>query len=103
MQPANESIVTRSKISSEKRTTKRIANQLLHWCWVQRAVLLSLVAYTAIVIVATVPTWDVYMWWGHYMLFPVVQVYEICKLWSAQGFGHVPWSPDFCFGYGYPY
>ena len=37
------------------------------------------------------------------MLFPVVDVYEISKIWSAQGFGHVPWSPDYCFGYGYPY
>ena len=43
------------------------------------------------------------MWWGHAMLFPVVDIYEICKMWSAQGFGHLPWSPDFCFGYGYPY
>jgi hypothetical protein len=37
------------------------------------------------------------------MLFPVVDVYEISKIWSTQGFGHVPWSPDYCFGYGYPY
>ena len=37
------------------------------------------------------------------MLFPAVHVYEICKMWSAQGFGHVPWCPDYCFGYGYPY
>jgi hypothetical protein len=43
------------------------------------------------------------MWWGHAMLFPVVDIYEICKIWSAQGFGHLPWSPDSCFGYGYPY
>jgi hypothetical protein len=59
--------------------------------------------YTAIIIAATIPTWNVYMWWGHYMLFPAVHVYEICKVWSAQGFGHVPWCPDYCFGYGYPY
>ena len=43
------------------------------------------------------------MWFGHGMLFPVVDIYEICKIWSAEGFGHVPWSPDYCFGYGYPY
>jgi hypothetical protein len=43
------------------------------------------------------------MWWGHAMLFQVVDIYEISKIWSAQGFGHVPWSPDYCFGYGYPY
>lgn len=68
-----------------------------------RSVLISLLLYTAIIIVATLPTADVYMWWGHYELFPVVNVYEICKVWSTQGFGHVPWFPDSCFGYGYPF
>jgi hypothetical protein len=66
-------------------------------------VFLSLLIYTLIILLVTIPTWDVYMWWGHYMLFPAVDVYEICKVWSAQGFGHVPWCPDYCFGYGYPY
>ena len=73
------------------------------WRWARSPVFLSLLIYTVIIVVATVPTWDVYMWWGHYMLVPVVDVYEICKIWSADGFGHVPWSPDFWSGYGYPY
>ena len=73
------------------------------WRWAGRPVFLSLLIYTFIILLATIPTWDVYMWWGHYMLFPVVDVYEICKVWSAQGFGHVPWFPDYCLGYGYPY
>ena len=63
----------------------------------------TLLIYTSIIFITTLPTADVYMWWGHYMLFPVVDVYEICKIWSAEGFGHVPWFPDYCFGYGYPY
>jgi hypothetical protein len=73
------------------------------WRWAGRPVFLSLLIYTFIILLATIPTWDVYMWWGHYMLVPVVDVYEICKIWSADGFGHVPWSPDFWSGYGYPY
>lgn len=73
------------------------------WRSAGRPVFLSLLLYTLIILLATIPTWDVYMWWGHYMLFPVVDVYEICKIWSAEGFGHVPWFPDYCFGYGYPY
>jgi hypothetical protein len=73
------------------------------WRGVRTPVFLSLLIYTLIIIVATIPTWDVYMWWGHFMLFPVVHVWEICRVWSAQGFGHVPWCPDYCFGYGYPY
>jgi hypothetical protein len=74
------------------------------WRWMRgKPVLLSLVTYTVIIIAATIPTADVYMWWGHYMLFPVVDVYEICKVWSMNGFGHVAWFPDYCFGYGYPY
>lgn len=72
--------------------------------WITRnPVSVSLLIYTLIIIITTLPTADVYMWWGHYMLFPVVDVYEICKLWSAGGFGHVPWFPDYCSGYGYPY
>jgi hypothetical protein len=35
---------------------------------------LSLAIYTVIIIAATIPTADVYTWWGHYMLFPVVVV-----------------------------
>ena len=69
----------------------------------ENPVFLSLLIYAAIIIATTIPTADVYMWWGHYMLFPVVDVYEICKIWSADGFGHVPWFPDYCFEYGYPY
>jgi hypothetical protein len=74
------------------------------WRWMRgKPVLLSLITYTAIIIATTIPTADVYMWWGHFMLFPVFDVYEICKVWSAKGFGHVPWLPDCCFGYGYPF
>jgi hypothetical protein len=63
----------------------------------------SLALYTGIIVVLIWPTLGLYMWWGHAMLFPAVDVHEISKIWSAQGFGHVPWSPDYCFGYGYPY
>jgi hypothetical protein len=64
---------------------------------------LSLAIYTAIIVIATIPTWGVYMWWGHYQIFPAANLYEVCKVWSAEGFGHVPWFPDSCFGYGYPF
>jgi hypothetical protein len=64
---------------------------------------ISLVIYTAIIVIATLPTWDVYMWFGHYQIFPAANLYEVCKVWSAEGFGHVPWFPDSCFGYGYPF
>jgi hypothetical protein len=70
---------------------------------VRNPVTQSLAIYTGIILVLIWPTLDLYMWWGHAMLFPVVDVYEISKIWSVQGFGHVPWSPDYCFGYGYPY
>jgi len=74
------------------------------WRWMRgKPVLLSLITYTAIITATTIPTADVYMWWGHFMLFPVFDVYEICKVWPAEGFGHVPWFPDCCFGYGYPF
>ncbi len=90
----------RTVLSDEQK--KRSEARL--WRWMRgKPVLLSLIIYTAIIVATTIPTADVYMWWGHYMLFPVVNVYEICKVWSAQGFGHVPWFPDYCFGYGYPY
>ena len=95
-QPAQVNARTLSA-RAEERTTVPL------WQWARRPVFLSLLIYTLIILLATIPTWDVYMWWGHYMLFPVVDVYEICKIWSAQGFGHVPWFPDYCFGYGYPY
>lgn len=86
----------------QNRKENGVGNRLQDWCR-HRPVLLSLIIYTAIITAATMPTWDVYMWFGHAMLFPVVDIYEICKMWSAQGVGHLPWSPDFCFGYGYPY
>jgi len=89
-------------VLSEKPVEKGMGLPLWRWAR-QRPVFSSLAIYTAIIIAATIPTADVYMWWGHYMLFPVVDVYEICNVWSAQGFGHVPWCPDYCFGYGYPY
>jgi len=91
-----------AKVLSQKPTEKRVGVRLAYFIR-RRPVFSSLVLYTLIIIAATVPTWDVYMWWGHFMLFPVVDVYEICKVWSAQGFGHVPWLPDSCFGYGYPF
>jgi hypothetical protein len=63
----------------------------------------SLAIYTIIVIVLIWPTLGLYMWSGHDHLFPVVRIYEVCKVWRAQGPGHVPWAPDWAFGYGYPF
>src|ERR1700720_2178899 len=102
MQQANPASAISSAAVSQSRAVKGIGIRL--WNWLRdRPVLSSILIYTAIIVAATVPTWDVYIWWGHYMLFPVVHVYEISKVWAAQGFGHVPWCPDYCFGYGYPY
>jgi hypothetical protein len=89
---------TLSSDEQKKRSEARL------WRWMrEKPVPLSLLIYTAIIIATTIPTADVYMWWGHFMLFPVFDVCEICKVWSAEGFGHVPWFPDCCFGYGYPF
>lgn len=63
----------------------------------------SLSVYTLIIIVLIWPTLGLYMWSGHDQLFPVIRVYEVCKVWRAQGPGHVPWAPDWAFGYGYPF
>ena len=102
MQNSDQPSEVNAQVLSEKPTRKRVGVRL--WYFLRRTpVFSSLVLYTLIIIVATIPTWDVYMWWGHFMLFPVVDVYEICKVWAAQGFGHVPWLPDSCFGYGYPF
>jgi hypothetical protein len=102
MQHAEPASITSPAVLSGNRTVRKIGTRFWNW-FRHRPVTLSLITYTAIIIAATIPTWNVYMWWGHYMLFPAVHVYEICKVWSAQGFGHVPWCPDYCFGYGYPY
>ena len=66
-------------------------------------IVLSLLAYTAIIFVLIVPTLSVYMWSGHDQLFPVMRVYELCKLWRVNGPFHAPWQPDWAFGYGYPF
>jgi hypothetical protein len=67
------------------------------------AVAQSLAIYTIVIIVLIWPTLGLYMWSGHDQLFPVIRVYEVCKVWRAQGPGHVPWAPDWAFGYGYPF
>ena len=102
MQGSDEPSDATNPALAEKRAPRKIGVRL--WPWLrQRPVFLSLTIYTAIIIATTIPTADVYMWWGHFMLFPVFDIYEICKVWSAEGFGHVPWFPDCCFGYGYPF
>lgn len=63
----------------------------------------SLAIYTAIIVVLIWPTLGLYMWSGHDQLFPVIRIYEVCKVWRANGPGHVPWAPDWAFGYGYPF
>src|SRR5690242_2796205 len=64
---------------------------------------LSLGAYTVIILVLIFPTLTMYMWSGHDQLFPVVRVYELCKMWRANGPFHAPWEADWAFGYGYPF
>ena len=74
------------------------------WKWLFReAIFQSLAVYTGIIIVLIWPTLGLYAWSGHDQLFPVIRVYEVCQVWSAQGPGHVPWAPDWAFGYGYPF
>ena len=63
----------------------------------------SLGIYTVVILVLIWPTLGLYMWSGHDQLYPVIRVYEVCKVWRAQGPGHVPWAPDWAFGYGYPF
>jgi hypothetical protein len=91
-----------ASVLSEKRAKKTMRFHL--WLWAQRRpAFLSLMIYTVIIIAATIPTADVYMWWGHTTLTQVVDVDFVCKVWSTDGFGHVPWFPDCCLGYGYPF
>src|SRR5580765_7423861 len=53
-----------------------------HWrAFVRNPITLSLLAYTAIILALILPTLRMYMWSGHDQLFPVVRVYELCKLW----------------------
>jgi len=66
-------------------------------------VTLSLLTYTAIILALIFPTLGMYMWSGHDQLFPVVRVYELCKLWQVNGPFHAPWQADWAFGYGYPF
>jgi hypothetical protein len=81
-----------------------IVTAISHWReFARNPVAQCLVIYTGIILLLIWPTLGLYMWWGHAMLFPVVDVYEVSRIWSAQGFGHLPWFPDYCFGYGYPY
>jgi hypothetical protein len=63
----------------------------------------SLIIYTAIIVALIFPTLEMYMWSGHDQLFPVVRVYELCKMWRANGPFHAPWEADWAFGYGYPF
>jgi len=70
---------------------------------VRNPIVLSLLAYTAIIFVLTIPTLNTYMWSGHDQLYPVVRVYELCKLWRVNGPFHAPWQADWAFGYGYPF
>jgi hypothetical protein len=67
------------------------------------AVAQALCIYTMVIIILICPTFGLYMWSGHDQLFPVIRVYEVCKVWRAQSPGHVPWAPDWAFGYGYPF
>jgi hypothetical protein len=64
---------------------------------------LSLLAYTAIILALFAPTLWMYTWSGHDQLYPVVRVYELCKLWRVNGPFHAPWQADWAFGYGYPF
>jgi uncharacterized membrane protein len=71
--------------------------------FVRNPITLSLLAYTVIVVALFLPTFGLYMWSGHDQLFPVIRIYEVCKVWRANGPFHAPWQPDWVFGYGYPF
>jgi hypothetical protein len=71
--------------------------------YLRTPVTLSLIVYTAIIFVLIFPTLGLYTWAGHDQLFPVIRVYELSKLWRANGPFHAPWQADWAFGYGYPF
>ena len=71
--------------------------------FLRNPITVSLVVYTAIVLALIFPTLRMYAWSGHDQLFPVVRVYELCKLWRVNGPFHAPWQADWAFGYGYPF
>jgi Predicted integral membrane protein len=71
--------------------------------FLKNPVTLSVVAYTAIIFALIFPTLGLYTWAGHDQLFPVIRIYELCKLWRVNGPFHAPWQADWAFGYGYPF
>src|ERR1043165_2856002 len=73
-----------------------------HWL-LRNPIALSLLVYTAIIFVLIGPTLTMYSWSGHDQLFPVIRIYELCKLWRVNGPFHPPWQADWAFGYGYPF
>jgi hypothetical protein len=88
----------------EHSTLKPVAGVSSFWRPLSRnPVAQSLAIYTSIIIILIWPTLGLYMWFGHDQLFAVIRVYEVCKVWRANGPGHVPWAPDWAFGYGYPF
>lgn len=62
-----------------------------------------LLIYTAIVFVLLWPTYGLYAWVGHEMVYPFIRVQQMSWVWSAQGPFHVPWMPEACYGYGLPF
>ena len=95
------SVPAKSRATSNPRGSFRVAH---YWPGlVRNPIALSLLAYTAIIFVLIIPTLNTYMWSGHDQLFPVVRVYELCKLWRVNGPFHAPWQADWALGYGYPF
>jgi hypothetical protein len=90
-------------IDQEEARPAELIRARTGWRFVNRSAGWSLFAYTVVVVLLIWPTLRLYMWLGHYELFPVVQVYQISQLWSSVGPRHMVWSPEMCFGYGYPY
>lgn len=64
---------------------------------------IPLLLYTAIVLALIAPTFRMYGWMGDEKYFPHLRVKAMSELWAVQGPFHVPWLPDACYGYGWPF
>lgn len=62
----------------------------------------ALLIYSLLVLALIAPTFTYYIWDGHEMVFPIVRIQQMAKVWAANGPFHTPWLPDFTHGYGWP-
>lgn len=69
----------------------------------QTSGLAPILFFAAILFFLARPTFGIYFWLGHEEYYPLVRIKLMTDLWRVYGPFHVPWLPDECFGYGWPF